>query len=101
MWRVRSLLTSVGNLWRFAKVVWRFRWYDFSYQEEVIDKMLAICEDNWDNSHYVGASFTKKRIRVVRRYYANYCKALGLEEGDIMQQKFHKEYARLLTRLWD
>ena len=101
MWKIRSLLTSVGNLWRFAKVIWRFRWYDYSYQEAVIDKMLAICEDNWDSSHYVGANFTKKRIQVVRRYYANYMKTDNIEIEYEMQRKFHKAYGRLLVRLWD
>lgn len=98
---MRSFIRSMKNLWVFRKVVWYFRWYDFSFQEEVLDKMLAECEKHWSESHYVGWEFTLGRIRVVRRYYRRYLDSKDIYEEYKWQRRFHKEYARLLVRLWD
>lgn len=101
MWNIRSLLVSATNLLKFAKVVWKFRWWDFSFQEEMIDKMLEKCENNWTDSHYVGAGFTLGRIKVVRRFYRRYQEAEEFLDEWKWQKKFHSEYGRLLHRLWD
>lgn len=98
---MRSFVEGLRNLWIFRRVVWRFRWWDFSFQEEMIDKMLEICEKKWSESHYLGWEFTLGRIRVVRRYYTRYKEADSFHEEWEWQEKFHKAYAKLLPRLWD
>ena len=98
---VRTVVESCKNIKLFWLVVWRFRWWDFSFQEEVIDKMLEICEKRWSESHYVGWQFTLGRIKVVRRFYSRYKEAQDFVSEWKWQQKFHREYARLLPRLWD
>lgn len=98
---MRSFAEGLRNLWIFRRVVWRFRWWDFSFQEEMIDKMLEICEKKWSESRYLGWEFTLGRIKVVRRYYTRYKEAKGIYAEYEWQKKFHKAYAKLLPRLWD
>lgn len=89
------------NLWAFKKVVWRFRWWDYGFQEQMLDKMLEKCEEEWSGSHYVGCEFTLGRIKVVRRFYARYLETDSFHDEYKWQKKFHMGYARLLNRLWD
>lgn len=98
---MKSFVEGLRNIWTFSRSVWRFRWWDFSFQEEMIDKMLEVCEERWSESHYVGWEFTLGRIKVVRRFYKRYMEAKSFNEEWKWQKKFHKEYAKLLPRLWD
>ena len=92
---------GLKNLAIFASTVWKWRWWDFSSQLEMMDKQLEICEKHWSkDTHYVGDSFTLGRIKVVRRYYAMYTTSYGAVEEDYLK-KFLKGYAKLLPRLWD
>ena len=92
---------GLKNLVQFASAVWKWRWWDFSSQLEMMDKQLEICEKHWaKDTHYVGDTFTLRRIKVVRRYYARYNTSRVMDEDKYLK-KFIKGYARLLPRLWD
>ena len=92
---------GLKNLVQFASTVWKWRWWDFSSQLEMMDKQLEICEKHWGkHTHYVGDTFTLGRIKAVRRYYARYNTSCIIDEDKYLK-KFVKGYARLLPRLWD
>ena len=92
---------GLKNLVQFASTVWKWRWWDFSSQLEMMDKQLEICEKHWGkHTHYVGDTFTLGRIKAVRRYYARYNTSCIIDEDKYLK-KFVKSYARLLPRLWD
>ena len=92
---------GLKNLAMFVSTVWKWRWWDFSSQLEMMDKQLEVCEKHWGkHTHYVGDTFTLGRIKVVRRYYARYNTSRVMDEDKYLK-KFVKGYARLLPRLWD
>lgn len=98
----KELCSSLKNLVSFYKVVRDWRWYDYSYALDLLVKDLELRGREWGvNTHYVGDSFTKKRICVVLRYYYSYVGADDYIVEDKMLKKFLKAYARLIPRLWD
>lgn len=93
---------GLKNLAIFASAVWKWRWWDFSSQLEMMDKQLEVCEKHWGkHTHYVGDTFTLGRIVVVRSYYKKHKEADTWEEESRYLSKFIKGYARLVVRLWD
>ena len=99
---VRELYRSLVNIVCFWRVVWNWRWYDYSYEREVIDRMLELKERKWGTStHYVGDKFTLNRIRVLRKWYDMYKNTNDWRDEDVYLKKFLRGYARNATRFWD
>jgi hypothetical protein len=99
---MKRIIESIINLWKFRKVVWDWRWYDYSYQLDVIVFQLQELEKVWGKkTHYVGDSFTTKRIKVVLKYYKEYKDTDDIEKEYKALQKFLNAYTKLLPRLWD
>jgi len=99
---MRRLMESIINLWKFRKVVWNWRWYDYSYQLDMIVFQLQELEKVWGKkTHYEGGDFTAKRIKVVLKYYKEYEDTYDIIEEYKALQKFLNAYTKLLTRLWD
>src|SRR5690554_2418803 len=40
MWRIKEFKRSVLNLWRFRKVVWNFRLYEYEFTVELLQQGL-------------------------------------------------------------
>ena len=96
------ILDGTRNLIRYMKVVWNHRWYDYGYQLDMIDSMLKDCENHWaKDTHYLGATFTLGRIKVLRKNYRQYLDADTTLDEDVYLKKFLARYARNLHRLWD
>lgn len=99
---VKEVWRSMANLVIFARVVWRYRWYDYYYPLDFIVKDLELKLVEWGvNTHYVGDKFTRCRIQVVLRYHTRYATAKSFHDEDYYLRKFLKAYTRLLPRLWD
>ena len=101
-WYVKDVVKSFEMLWRFRKVVWNYRHWDYAFQLDVIEQMLLECERKWVvETIYVGDTFTLGRIRVLLKNlneYRSYSHVVG--EGKLLN-KFLRRYARTLPRLWD
>ncbi|MEX0597643.1 MAG: hypothetical protein WD512_14215, partial [Candidatus Paceibacterota bacterium] len=41
MWRIKSFIKGIKNLWSFRKVIWRFRGYDYMFTLDVLEKCLV------------------------------------------------------------
>ena len=92
---------SIINLWKFRKIVWNWRWYDFDFQIDMIVFQLQELEKvGGKKTHYVGDNFTAKRIKVVLKYYKEYKSANTCEDEEKLRIKFLEAYIRLLPRLW-
>lgn len=93
---------GIKNLWQWFKVVWKYRWWDYEYDLDIMYKSLEIKSMSWlDKTHYVGARFTYGRMQVVMKYYKMYKDTNTLGNEDEYRSKFIQGYARLLPRLWD
>lgn len=99
---MRRFIESIINLWKFRKVVWNWRWYDFDFQIDMIVFQLQELEKVWGKkTHYIGDSFTAKRIKVVLKYYKEYEDIDDIREEYKALQKFLNAYTKLLSKLWD
>lgn len=102
MRRLRELYRSLVNVVSFWGVMYNWRWYDFAYDLDIMDKVLELKEKEWGvHTVYKGDRFTLGRIKVVRRYFLMYQQSYTLEDEDTYLKKFLNGYARLLPRLWD
>ena len=99
---MRSIITNIKNLVQWAKVVARYRWWDYGFTLQLIRMDLEVKYIHWGkDTHYIGDQFTKKRIAVLLRQLDKYDSAEGLKEECYELQKFMKMYTRNLARLWD
>ena len=97
-WKMQGLI----NLWRFRKVVWNYRHWDYSHQLDVIEEMLKECERKWVvETIYVGDKFTLGRIRVLLKNLNEYRSCASVVDEGKALNKFLRRYARTLPRLWD
>ena len=56
---------GIKNFWKYKSVIWNDRWYDYQYIFSLLEFKLKDTIKNWDNAHYVGSEFTKKRMQVL------------------------------------
>lgn len=64
----KSFFNGLYNFWKFRKIIFRDRFWDYSFLVEILVFKLKDMEDNWvKNTHYEGDKFTKGRITVLRR----------------------------------
>ena len=60
-----NLKNGIKNIWKYRNIIWKDRWYDYSYIIELLKFKLKDNIKNWDNAHYIGSDFTKKRMIVI------------------------------------
>ena len=102
-----DLHQGIANLFYFFPVIWRFRRWDFTFQLDVIQRMLENCDRHWHKSRYLGKDFTHLRIKVLLRMlarYRNYWSSngrLSFKKEHILLQRFLRHYSRILPYLWD
>ena len=64
----KGFFRSLYNFWKFRKIIFRDRFWDYSFLVEILVFKLKDMEDNWvKNTHYEGDKFTKGRITVLRK----------------------------------
>ena len=112
-----NIKNGIKNLWKYRKVIWNDRWYDYSYIFKLLEFKLKDTIKNWDNAHYVGAHFTKLRMQVllnrIEEYQTNienlqellYKKKLDRKEyfklKEELLNKTWKSLGRNIIRFWD
>ena len=100
-WQVKWRVQSVINLWKFRKVIWNYRHWDYSFMLDIIEQMLIECERKWVvETIYVGDTFTRGRIRVLLKNLEEYRNGDCSNESEALR-RFLSRYARTLPRLWD
>ena len=64
----KGFFIGLYNFWKFRKIIFRDRFWDYSFLVEILVFKLKDMEDNWvKNTHYEGDKFTKGRITVLRK----------------------------------
>jgi len=62
----RSFIHGLDNFRRYRKVIWRDRWWDYSFLLELLHFKLTDMEKNWgNNTHYVGDYEDKKILQEI------------------------------------
>ena len=96
---------GIKNFWKYKSVIWNDRWYDYQYIFSLLEFKLKDTIKNWDNAHYVGSEFTKKRMQVLLNRIEEYTVNLeNLEElyytKKITRDEFYKQKEELLNKTW-
>ena len=96
---------GIKNLWKYKSVIWNDRWYDYQYIFSLLEFKLKDTIKNWDNAHYVGSEFTKKRMQVLLNRIEEYQTNLeNLEElyytKKITRDEYYKQKEELLNKTW-
>lgn len=58
--------TGISNLWNFRKVIWRFRWYDYTFISNIMYQIFDELDKNWDKSIHVGYKKEHKNIKITK-----------------------------------
>ena len=109
--------TAITNFWKYRKIIAKDRWWDYQFIFNLLEFKLKDMIKNWDNAHYVGSDFTKKRMQVIlnriEEYQTNlenlqelhYMGKISREEYLVQKNKLidktWKTFGRNITRFWD
>ena len=75
--------TFTITIWKYRNIIWKDRWYDYSYIIELLKFKLKDNIKNWDNAHYIGSDFTKKRMIVILKRIEEFDTFWGSYNGAI------------------
>jgi hypothetical protein len=112
-----NIKNGIKNFWKYRNIIWKDRWYDYSYIFKLLEFKLKDTIKNWEGAHYVGSEFTRKRMQVllnrIEEYNTNlenlqelfYQKKISKSEyivlKDDLLNKTWKSFGRNITRFWD
>ena len=98
--------SGIKNFWKYRKIIWDDRWYDYFFIIELYKFKLKDNIDNWDKSNYVGSNFTKKRMIILYNRLNSYLD--NLEE--LQEQYYYKKITKsqylyfkrkLISKTWN
>lgn len=85
---------GMENFWKYKSIIYRDRWWDYSFTMQLLQFKLKDTIDNWTekNTHSVGAYFTRKRMIVLLKRLENFEDTLdNLQYDFIVNKKYTKE----------
>ena len=101
-----SFKQGIINLWLYKKIIWGDRWYDHSFLTKLVSFKLQVMIDNWNDSHYIGYEFTKKRMMSIKKHIDTY----EDDYEDVMydfivhkkysEEEYRKELKKLNDKSW-
>lgn len=98
-----ELIQGLKNFWYFRKVIWRYRWYDYSFTDDVVERAYQNMAENWHKNHYVGGDKDEKELKVIVAWFEkmNNLSSLTAEgdEEDVIRKEIYRLIAR--KRYWD
>jgi len=120
---LRSAENGIKNLWKYRKVIWEDRWWDYSFLMTMIKFKLKDTAKGWDGAHYINSdqdqteilrlveilneiedleddgTFTDKDSIKLKEKYQEFGEALfSIREFD---RGGHKVKTNLVQLLWD
>jgi len=99
-----DFIDGIKNLFKYSKLVWRDRWWDYYFLEDWILFKLKDMEKHWGKkTHYVGDCFTKKRLQVLIKKLEELKKLDEEFDKDIMKKRaeVYKLLGRNIGKFWD
>lgn len=113
-----SIIDGIKNFWIYRSLIWNDRWWDHYYLNRFIVRKLETMIDKWDDAHYVGSDFTKKRMIIIKdrieKYddikheleydyivHKKYTNEQYKDEIKKLNNKTWGEFGRNIRRFWD
>ena len=98
-----DLKAGLQNFWRYKKVIWRHRWYDYSFADDVVAELYKDRVENWHKNHYVNGDKDEVELKIIVELFKRLEDAEYLVVRDDPEDKIRKEiYQRIARkRYWD
>lgn len=98
-----DLVQGLKNFWHFKKVIWRHRWWDYSYTDDLVEEAYKIMAENWHKNHYVGGDKDEKELKHIVGLFKKKREidtfTVDDDEEDIIRKEIYRLIAR--KRYWD
>jgi len=101
-WRY-DFIAGLKNFWRYKRVIWRHRWYDNSFADDVVAELYKDRAENWHKSMHLYAEKDEKELKIIVELFKRLEDAEYLVVTDDPEDKIRKEiYERIARkRYWD
>jgi len=98
-----DLPQGIKNFWYYRKVIWRHRWYDYGFADDVVRRLYEDRSENWHKSHYVGFEKDALQLDIIVELFKRLEDAEFLTVEDDPEDKIRKEIYRRIARkrYWD
>ena len=102
----RIVKESLHSVKFFFTTIWNHRWWDYYFFQKLLDKQLEYLEVHYGNdSHFIGDTFTRGRIMVLRRYLKEWIECDDFEfdytECKEKRKRFFLHLERNIEKFWD
>ena len=93
---------SLKMLKRFFKVIWKYRWYDYGFDLDLLLVQLKIKRDYWNKCHYEGFENDLATINELIEMLEKIIDLEGsAEECEVRWKNFWNLYRDNLSKFWD
>jgi len=98
-----DLKAGLQNFWRYKRVIWRHRWYDYSFADDVVAELYKDRAENWHKNNYVNGDKDEVELKIIVELFKRLEDAEYLVVQDDPEDKIRKEiYERIARkRYWD
>lgn len=99
---MQQFFDSLKMLKRFFKVIWKYRWYDYGFDLDLLLVQLKIKRDYWGKCHYEGFEEDLKTIDELIEMLEKIIDLEGsAEECEVRWKNFWNLYRDNLSKFWD
>lgn len=99
---ITEFLDGMYNFWKYRKVIYKDRWWDYCFMADWFEAKLQDMHDNWDKSIYVDSEKEKEKLSELLGYLKtmkNY--ELTDKENEEAKDKFFKLLSEHYYYFWD
>ena len=99
---MQQFFDSLKMLRRFFKVIWKYRWYDYGFDLDLLLVQLKIKRDYWGKCHYEDFEEDLATINELIEMLEKIIDLEGsAEECEVRWKNFWNLYRDKLSKFWD